>query len=444
MSVNRDELTAQIWRLSNTLKGVMYVRNIPWAVTRLVFLKYVLDNYICATTVEAMHYYADAQKMLALKDVERGSETIWPVMRNLDNAHGLGAILSSSTNMEEYDLALFGGDSASRKKNLSAESYKSVMSTLSEIDLTDNDDHHEFGKALADALIHMIMERSAKDSFRAETTTNHKLNNIVKQVLKVEKGDTFCDFVSGLGISTIDITGEVRPRVMLADINENVASLSAMLLIMYGYEAFYIKCMDALRVPAEDIRGNKLFVDPPVSMRIKEEHDSEFSDSTLIAIDMAINKHLEDGGTAVIPVPGKVLFARDKQTIKFKEWLIKSGFIRAVVALPPMWKGMGINTNLLVMEKCFRDEFVFINAVKNKAKDLSDKEISDIVNVIKSPNNIEGLSYVTTLSEVIAKEYDLLPAKYVAEIIEEEESLSLEEIDAELSILYNQLMAIRN
>ena len=439
-----DELVTYIWKLADALKSVMYVRNIPYAVTRLMFLKYALDNCICATTLEAMQSYVDAQKKLALRDVDEGLDAIFPVMQLIDQEYGLGVLLSSGSNIAEYGLALFGGDYVSKKKNLSEDSFKGVIGALSQIDLTEGGEDGTLGRMLADTLIQMIMQYMTKDSFRAEISTNHKLNSIAKEVLAVEETDIFCDFASGIGISTIDITGETRPMVKLAEINESVAALSAMLMIMYGYKEIGIKCIDTLVYAEASIYGNKLFVDPPIGVKVKDKHDSVYTDSTLIAIDMAVNCHLKDGGMAVIPVPGKFLFAHDRQTVQAREDLIKRGFLRAVVSLPPMWKGTNISTNLLVIEKKFQHDFVFINAFKNKTKDLSSDEITEIVNTIKQPKNVDGFSYVTTVNEVIARDYELLPAKYIPEEKDQQEGMTLEEIDAELSNLYGQLLGGRN
>ena len=439
--VNKDykEPFAFLWRLFDALRNVMYVRNIPYAVTRLVFLKYILDNYIGATSLETMMAYADAQKMLALKDTDKGIDSIYPIMRSLDEAYGLKSVLASEENMAEYGIALFGGDYGSKKKNLTDENYKSVIDALSQVDLNVNDPYG-LGKSLADALINMITDYSSRDSFRAEVATNKKLNIIAQNILDVKDTDVFCDFASGIGISTIEIVGNTNAKTKLSEINESVAALSVMLMIMYGYSDFSVNCIDSLRVAEGSMHGNKIFVDPPIGLKVREKHDSVYTDSTLIAIDMTINRYLDKGGIAVIPIPARVLFGRDSQTLDVRRQLVDRGILRAVAALPPMWQGMGINTNLLVIDNNHSDEIVFINAYKNKAKDLSANDVSDIIKAIKERKATEGFSYVASNKEVIEQEYELLPARYVQETEEEGDAMTLDEIESELSRLYEKLM----
>ena len=447
--MNVEEIKNLIWELMSCLRGLIFSQDrLSGAAVRLIFLKYAVDNSIGATDIESMQFLAKAQKMFAMQDTENGLETIIPVLRNIDRAYKLDQIISSEYMVEKYAGELFGMDRTRQKKNVSDLNFKRVMDRLGSMDLEEEPKSHELGRAIVDALLPIMsssMEQMGKRA--AENMSNLSLAKLAKAILKVEKHDVFCDFVSGMGISTIEITGNTFPNVIHIDVNAEAAATSAMLLIMYGYSHFKVICENSLMYQLPNVSGSKVFADPPAGQRLEKTDENRFSDSSLTAIDRVIHGYLSQDGTAVITTPSGPLF-RQGPALSIKEEIVTLGLLHAVIALPPMWSGASIGTNLLVLSKKPSFNTLFVDASdratttdRKRARTssfLSDETIQEIAEVIHNPHDIPSFARVVPGSEISNKEYNLVPANYVIKQ-QEEEAMTLPEIDEQLKGLYRQL-----
>lgn len=444
MDNSKDKSTI-LWDLMNTLKNALYSKDLSFSTIRLIFLKYALDNYVGAKTVEDMQNCARAQKMLAMKDVEGGIDALIPVFEYIDKAYGLYRIFSSPENIEYYQKELFGGGYSNQKKNVTSEEFKKIIDVLGSMDLEEKEGNHALGKSLVDGLIEIVETTSKKSEFAGDCATTSSLGRIAKEILKIRQDDTFCDFASGVGLSTMEITKDMLPSVNIAEISCSNAALSAMLLIMYGYDNIKIHAGDSLTYVLPDVHGNKVFVDPPLNIRIVRPDGKTASDSTYAAISNTIQSYLDENGTAVIATPSNFLFQVKKQAYNLREELVESGMLKAVVALPPLWKGTSIGTNIIILSRMKSDKVVLINAI-DKIKELDakysiremnlpDAIIEKIVNTIDNQTAEEGFSAVVTKQNLKEKEYNLIPANYLANPTEEE-TMTVYEIDSELDKLY--------
>ena len=134
---------------------------------------------------------------------------------------------------------------------------------------------------------------------------------------------------------------------------------------------------------------------------------------------------------------------------ELKDELVTKGILHAVIALPPMWIGASVGTNLLVLDMNPSDTILFVDASdpatvtidKRRVKTgfvLSEKAIGKIAGVVHEPRDITGFTKIVTVDEVRKKELNLVPANYVIQPTEED-TTTLEEIDKELAALYKQL-----
>lgn len=449
--MSAEEIKNTIWDLTNCLHGLIFSPDrLSSSVVRLLFLKYAVDNSIGAANIESMQYCAKAQKVFAMRDTESGLDTIIPVLKNIDNAYNLEKIISSDEMINQYAGELFGMDRNRQKRNVSDQSFKSVMDKLCSVDLEEeNPKDHALGRMLVDALLPTMA--SAMDMLgktAGEQMTSPSLAKLAKSILNVTEHDTFCDFASGMGLSTIEITGETLPNVILADISREAVATSAMLLIMYGYSHFEVTCGNSLTEQHLHICGNKIFADLPAGMRLEKTNDTRYTDGTLTAIDRLIHGYLSQNGIAVITTPSGPLF-RQGPALEIKKEIVTLGLLHAVIALPPMWSGTSIGTNLLVLGKMPSFNTLFVDASdraviptdKKRARVssmLSEETIKEIAEVIHNPHDIPGFAKVVPGAEIRAKEFNLVPANYVIKQ-EEEDTTTLTEIDEQLAALYRQL-----
>lgn len=440
-----------IWKIENELRGVLLYKNIEFAVVRLLFLKYAVDNYIGATSVENMQLCAKAQKMFALKDIENGVDTIIPVLRYIDEAYNLDNILSGSENIEEYARVLFGEDISRQKKNVVTSDFKGVLDTLGSLDLEEKEKTNSVGKELVEALLETISINSTRSSYSNEYTTRQNLSKLAGKILDVKSDDVFCDFASGVGLSTIEITKETMPKIINADLNNTAVAISAMLYIMLGYKDFKIFNENTLTTMNIEVHGNKVFVDGPLVSKIEKTEYNEYNDSTLAIINKVLNDALSntENALAVITVPSSPLFTTKRQTVELREKMLTSGMLKAVIALPPMWRGTSVGTNLLVFSKEKNSDVVFVNAadVKVSQKDrnevtgealLPSDKIDSIADAVNNSKTIAGFSRVISYAD-INNDFNLVPANYI-QAEKEEETITLEELDNQIAELYKKLL----
>lgn len=440
-----------IWKIENELRGVLLYKNIEFAVVRLLFLKYAVDNYIGATSVENMQLCAKAQKMFALKDIENGVDTIIPVLRYIDEAYNLDNILSGSENIEEYARVLFGEDISRQKKNVVTSDFKGVLDTLGSLDLEEKEKTNSVGKELVEALLETISINSTRSSYSNEYTTRQNLSKLAGKILDVKSDDVFCDFASGVGLSTIEITKETMPKIINADLNNTAVAISAMLYIMLGYKDFKIFNENTLTTTNIEVHGDKVFVDGPLASKIEKTEYNEYNDSTLAIINKVLNDALSntEDALAVITVPSSPLFTTKRQTVELREKMLTSGMLKAVIALPPMWRGTNVGTNLLVFSREKNSNAVFVNAadVKVSQKDrnevtgealLPSDKIDCIADAVNNSKTIAGFSRVISYAD-INNDFNLVPANYI-QAEKEEETITLEELDNQIAELYKKLL----
>ena len=438
-----------IWDLMERLRGVVYSRNPVFSALRLVFLKYAVDNSIGASNKEDMQQCIRAQKMFAMRDVSNGIETVIPVLRYIDSAYGLDAVLASPENIDEYARELFGADRLRQKRNASDEGFRSLMEYVGSLDLEEDQDS-AIGRSMVDALISMLESNSERNSFAGENVTNNSVSLLAKALLRVAHDDSFLDFASGAGVSTLLITREALPAITNVELNGVNAAAAAMLYIMYGYQNIRILVCDSISDRLPDIAGNKLFVDPPLAGKVEKSETNEYSDMSLATLKRVIRDYLTRDGEAVVIVPSGTLFQGKKQAVDIRTELVQLGMVKAVISLPPMWYATSVNTNLLFISKkdMPRTEVLFVDATREmknaKARSgaaavISSELIGKIASVVADRKEISGFSRLVHQNEIRSKDFNLVPSSYIT-LPSEEDTMTMEEVNAQLAELYRQLM----
>ena len=445
------EMQEFIWKIMDALRDAMYSKELEYRAVRMVFIKYAIDNHIGATTVDDMQLYIRAQKMFSMRDVKNGIDTIIPILRCIDNAFGLNEVLSNQINIDSYAHELFGFENASQRKNATQEDFKNVMRILSSKDLEEIDDEGTNGQILAETLMEVIFKYSYRNMFASEHTTKPQLSKLASRILNVSKDDVFCDFSSGIGLSTLDIVKDKNTSIKNADINVSTLSVATMLYIMYGFKHLDMRCEDTLTKSVEEFSGNKVFVDGPWGVKLEKTSDNEYVDSFLAIVSKALNNYMDESSNAMslVTLSANALFNSQKQSIEFRKELINRGCIKAIIALPALKMGTSVNVNLLVMTRATNTKVLLINATENQQKSarsgdpegmvaLPDKLIDRIVNTLNNESEIEGFSRLVSIDEIEQHEFNLVPSVYIRQKTEIDNT-SLDDINDRLVYLYKQL-----
>lgn len=450
---NKEEVKSFIWGVVDVLRNAMLFRELEYSAVRLVFIKYAVDNYIGAQTREDMQACARAQKMFAMRDIEYGMEYINPVLEYIDRAYNLERILSSNEVEQAYLNELFGNANNAQKKSASTEDYIGILRYLSSVDLEERPDDTSLGSLLVESLMDVIVSNSYRNGYASDHTTKPQLNELVSRILDVQPEDCYCDFASGIGLSTLQIVKDRKVRVFNADVNTLAVSTSAMLLIMSGYTDFDIKSEDTFINPLNDFKGNKLFVDGPWAMRMKTIPGiNDYADSTFAIIDKTVNWYMDESedSISVITLPSGALFKSNKQATILRSQLLNKGLVNAVITLPALKQGTSIPLNLMILTRKKNDHILFVNAKdsvtqSSKRNDilgdvaLPDDLLDTIMDTLNTNKEIPGFSKYVSYEEVENQNYNFTPTVYISPVIEEDET-TLEEINSQLDDLYKQLL----
>jgi len=440
--------------LEDTLRGVMFCRELEFSAVRLIFIKYVVDNCIGASTREEMLLCNRAQMAFSRRDVNNGIDSIISVLNYIDNAYHLEGVLSGQDTINKYSAELFGKDTSTYKRSSTARNYEAVMEFLSKLDLVEDDVLQTKGMMWVNALVDEILDNSTKYGFLSECTTRQELSKLASGILNVSADDRYCDFVSGAGLSTLEIVKDKNTTINIADKDQSSVAIAAMLLIMSGYKDINVRCEDTLLKTCEKLNGNKIFVDAPFGRPfIKGTNNTnrnieyKYNDYSLDVMDKIINDYLDDSddAIAVMTIHPGFLFRSNRQTAEFKAKLIKQGVIKAVIALPPLKNKTAVNVNLIVLTRKYNDKIIFVDATEcqeksnNRIEVLPDSSIKKIISVIEESVEEEGFSKVISLSEIANKEYSLIPTMYI-EQRQIEDNTTLSEVNSQLSDLYKRLL----
>lgn len=434
--------------LQEELNRVFYAKNTGFSAVRLFFLKYITDNFVGATTKEDMQHYARIQKMLAARDVEGGPNALIPVLHIVDDYYNLNGLLKDSIN--EYAKELFGLDSSWNRKTATLDGFKRIMDTLAGIDLAEDADSLEKGRALVRHLVSGMQTRSDGNRFMGEFASKSEIGVLSQGILQIKEGETFLDFAAGTGTTTVLSVGNQECNIINADINRETLSIAAMLYIMNGYKHIEMNCADVLSNPDITWEADKIFVDAPIGPRtVNLRYGSGLIDCGILSVYKALECLREDG-VAVVALPSSALFGTAKTHIALKRELVDKGYLQAVIALPITWFGTGVTINLLILSKQqTNNKVLFINAhnasfakyvqkANGKMSSITKEGLDEILDIFYNNTEVEGLSSSISLQTIVNKDYDLMPTTYIKERLAEED-MTIEEIDAELEKLYAQI-----
>ena len=115
-----------------------------------------------------------------------------------------------------------------------------------------------------------------------------------------------------------------------------------------------------------------------------------------------------------------------------------------------MWYATSVNTNLLFISKkdMPRAEVLFVDATREmknaKARSgaaavISSELIGKIASVVADREEILGFSRLVHQNEIRSKDFNLVPSSYIT-LPSEEDTMTMEEVNAQLAELYRQLM----
>ena len=435
-----NEKEANIWKIAGAYRTFVLADNIVPATIRMVFSKYLIDNYLYAETREEMMFYADAQKTISSADAFSYINSLQPIMDMIDDKLLLHGLLKDIPHQMADDI--FGG--YNKRKNFDSDSSSNgFMQVLSTLDFTE--DKNKLINELRE-FIYSSMENVGRRG--GENVTNRSVSSLVAKLLNVDKEDTYMDFACGYGLSTCEIVQEEIIKSYLSDINQESVQIAAIMLIIQekNVRRTVFEVINGLDKQDVNYQVSKMFVDFPLNAKIDRDQYGT-SDGNLAAINKTID-HLKEDGRAVVTCPSGLLFKETKEIIGFRKQLIEQNLVEAIISLPSLVYGAIVNVNLMILSKAFKKDIIVIDASNNNyfqfsnnarssKTELSVEGINKIANIIKSHEEIQGISKVVS-GEDLLKKNTFVPASFI-DIPKKKSVISVDEINTRLNELYNEL-----
>lgn len=429
-----------IKRLDKLYSNILFVKEVPYAVIRAVFLKYSIDNNIGAKDKNNEEWIEKVKQLLRNNATNLGPNSLHPFLLNIDKEYKLSNIISFS--IEDYEKDLFCYETEAKEN-----ARKEVMIFLSCLNFReDMNNTYEIGKELVNGIAEYLSFAGRKNFGLYQMLTSNSIIELSSKILDVNKNDSYLDLMSGSGISTINICKNGVKKIYSNDVDIEASYCSAMIYIMFGIKNFEQYSFDIFN-RGIDINADKIFVDAPLGGKIIGL-DNKISDSNIYSLKI-ISEHLNLNGKAVQTITGNFFFGKQKGIFELKKKLINQGILEAVVSLPPLYYGTNIPSCLVLLSNKNNKEVTYIDATQNdvinfyekneKNMSLTSDGIDKINEIISNKKTIKGVSIVKSYEEIIENEYDLTPAHFV-DSISKEENISIEEIDKELQELYKKLI----
>lgn len=456
------ELESYLYASADILRGHVEASDYKSFVFPLLFFKRICDVYDEETESTIKEYGVEGAKFMGAtahkfmvpeghhwRDVRNKTENIGIAIKNA--FHAIEQINEDPVTHEKRLLGVFGDAPWANKAALPDETIKNLIEHFSTKSLTiANCPEDELGQAY-EYLIKKFGDDSGHTS--QEFYTNRTVVHLMTEILKPQPGESVYDPTcgsAGMLISCIHYLREhgAEWRGMKCygqEINPLSTAIGKMNLFLNGVTDFKIVNADTLKYPAFIENGQLkqfdiVLANPPYSIsewsRYAFETD-QYGRNFLGTppqgrADYAFFQHIlkslkSDTGRCAILFPHGVLFRGEEK--EMREKLVKMDLVECVIGLG---KNLFYNSP---MEACIvicrakkepsrKGKILFINAKhevtrKNAQSYLEDSHIEKIANVFTNFEVVDKFSYVASLPEITANDYELTISLYVTDDVGE-------------------------
>ena len=499
----REELHKTIWKIANELRGSVDGWDFKQYVLGLLFYRFISENiehYVNENQRKAGLFdfeyrnISDEKALMGKTQIleEKGffilpSELFCNVRKNADLNENLNVVISNifnniessarGTASEEDVKGLFDDFTIDNKLgNTVDEKNKKLVKMLDaigDLNLGDYQDNNIdlFGDAYE---FLMTMYASSAGKSGGEFFTPQEVGELLARIVIQDKTsvnkvyDPACGS-GGLLLKFAKILGKenVREGFFGQEINLTTYNLARINMFLHNinYNNFNIARGDTLTHPEhwDDEPFDAIVSNPPYSIKWagKENplliNDERFAPAGVLApsskADLAFTMHMlswlsPKGTAAIVEFPGVLYRGGAEQ--KIRKYMIDNNFVDTVIQLPSdLFFGTSIATCILVLKKNKTDNnILFIDAseefVRNTNKNkLSEENINNIVNWVKTRKTVENKAYLSTYEEIKENDYNISVNSYLKSNINEEK-IDIEEVNRKLAEIVPRQQQIRN
>ncbi|HFK1429520.1 MULTISPECIES: type I restriction-modification system subunit M [Bacillus cereus group] len=492
------ELHKKLWNMANDLRGQMEAYEFKNYILSLIFYRYLsektetrvsklleednlsfedawkdkeMQEALAEELIQQIGYVIEPKYLFSnmIKEIGKGDQGIFDTEMLQKAINAVTESTLGADSQEDFQNLFDDMDLASSKLGRDVKSRSrliaKIMVNINGIPFLHDDVEID---VLGDAYEYMISQFAASAGKKAgEFYTPQQVSKILAKIVTVGKADlkSVYDPTCGSGSLLLRVGKEANVRKFygqeLTATTYNLARMN-MLLHDVSYQKFDIKNANALTEPYHtDLRFEAVVANPPYSAKwsadVKFMDDERFSAYGKLApkskADYAFIQHmihqLDDNGTMAVVLPHGVLFRGAAEGIIRKYLIEEKNYLDAIIGLPAnIFFGTAIPTCILVYKKCreANDNILFIDASNDYEKGknqnlLRDEDVEKIANAYIKRETIDKYSYVATLEEIKANDYNLNIPRYV-DTFEEEEQINIQAVQKRLHEIDQEIVQI--
>lgn len=472
------ELHSKLWAIANDLRGNMEANEFKNYILGLIFYRYLSEKIeykvqdllsedevsfeeacedeefkleLAEELIDTLGYFIEPKDLFstllkAIEDSNFDIEMLQGAINNItESTIGHDSQDDFDHLFDDMDLSStkLGRDVKSRSKLIAK-----VMSNISQIDFKHDDSEID---VLGDAYEYLISQFAANAGKKAgEFYTPQQVSKILAKIVTVGKEDlkNVYDPTCGSGSLLLRVSKEADVRKFYGqEFTSTTYNLARMNMLLHdvSYQRFDIRNDDTLEHPAHiEERFEAIVANPPYSANWSADakflDDERFSAYGKLApkskADFAFVQHmiyqLDENGTMAVVLPHGVLFRGAAEGTIRKYIIEDKNYLDAVIGLPAnIFYGTSIPTVILVFKKCreHQNDILFIDASNEFEKgknqnNLTEENVEKIVNTYVDRKTIDKYSYVASIDEIKANDYNLNIPRYV-DTFEEEEPIDI-------------------
>lgn len=488
----REELHKTIWKIANELRGSVDGWDFKQYVLGLLFYRFIsenIENYVNENQRKAgitdfqYRNISDEEALLGKTQIldEKGffilpSELFCNIKKDADKNENLNVVISNvfkniessarGTASENDVKGLFDDFTIDNKLGNTVdernEKLVKLLNAIGNLNFGDYEDNNIdlFGDAYE---FLMTMYASSAGKSGGEFFTPQEVGELLAKIVIMDKTsvnkvyDPACGS-GGLLLKFAKILGKenVREGFFGQEINLTTYNLSRINMFLHNinYNNFSIERGDTLIHPAHwnDEPFDAIVSNPPYSIKWAGKsnplliNDERFAPAGVLApeskADLAFTMHMlswlsPKGTAAIVEFPGVLYRGGAEQ--KIRKYMIDNNFVDTVIQLPSdLFFGTSIATCILVLKKNKLDNnILFVDAsnefIRNTNKNkLSDKNISNIISLLKDRKSVENKSYLATYEEIKDNDYNISVNSYLRANTEDKK-IDINEVNRKLA-----------
>lgn len=498
----REELHKTIWKIANELRGSVDGWDFKQYVLGLLFYRFIsenIENYVNENQRKAgvvnfkYRDISDEEALLGKSQIleEKGffilpSELFCNIRKGADKNENLNVVISNvfnniessarGTSSEDDVKGLFDDFTVDNKLGATVDERNAKLVKL--INFIGNlamSNYQEntidlFGDAY-EYLMTMYASNAGKSG--GEFFTPQEVGELLARIVIMDKTSVNkvydpCCGSGGLLLKFAKVLGKENVRDGFFGQENNLTSYNLARINMFlhdiNYNKFDIAYGDTLIHPVHwnEEPFDAIVSNPPYSHPWDGKNnpilinDERFAPAGVLApqskADLAFTMHMLSwlspiGTAAIVEFPGVLYRGGAEQ--KIRKYMIDNNFVDTVIQLPSdLFFGTPIATCILVLKKNKLDNnILFVDAsnecVRNTNKNkLSEKNINNIISLLKDRKSVENKSYLATYEEIKDNDYNISVNSYL-KTNTEDKKIDINEVNRKLAEIVPRQQQIR-